>query len=217
MLLYSDTYAQVTKLRNTAPPTRIAAAAALARELGVFRTRDFVRRGFSREYLSRLGQRGEVNQVGRGLYSHRTFEGNEHQTLVEAAKRIPGGVVCLLSALAYHQLGTQAPHAVWLALPRHHGKPRVRDLPLRLHRFSKASYAAGIEEHHLPGGTVQVYSPAKTVADCFKYRNKIGHDVCIEALSDVLRRKRATLPELSRYAAVCRVSRVMRPYLEAMQ
>lgn len=193
------------------------AAAKATRELGIFRAQDFTGRGFPREYLRRLAQRGEINQVGRGLYSYRTFEGGEHQTLVEVAKRVPGGVVCLLSALAFHGIGTQAPHAVWLALPRGHRLPRVHELLVRLRTFSQASYAAGIEKHALPGGTVRVYSPAKTVVDCFKFRNKIGIDICIEALADCLRRKRATLPELERHAILCRVDRVIRPYLEAMQ
>lgn len=176
-----------------------------------------MRAGFPREYLRRLSSSGEVNQLGRGLYSHRSFQAGEHQTLVEVSKRIPAGVVCLLSALAYHRLGTQAPSAVWLALPRAHGRPRVTDLPLRLHVFSDSSYEAGIEEHPLPGGTVRIYSPAKTIVDCFKFRNKVGIDVCLEALSDGLRRKRVQLPEIERFAQLCRVSRVMRPYLEAMQ
>jgi predicted transcriptional regulator of viral defense system len=201
---------------NTAQ-THLGAALEAARRLGVFRARDFVASGFPREYLRRLGQSGGITQLGRGLYSHRGFEPGEHQTLVEAAKRVPDGVVCLLSALAYHRLGTQAPHAVWLALPRGHRLPRVADLSVRLLVYSRETHAAGCEEHALPGGTVRVYSPAKTVADCFKFRSKVGLDVCIEALSDCLRQKRATLPEIERHAKLCRVSRVMRPYLEAMQ
>lgn len=205
------------KANRNIPSTRIVAAIEAARSLGVFRAREFVECGFSREYLRRLGVRGEITQLSRGLYRYRKFEAGEYQTLVEVAKRIPDGVVCLLSSLVFHRLGTQAPHAVWLALPRGHRRPSAADLPVRLHVYSKVSHAAGIEEHGLPGGTVRVYSPAKTVADCFKFRSKVGIDVCVEALSDCLRQRRATLPEIERHAKICRVSRVMRPYLEAMQ
>ena len=202
--------------RNTTLSPRLQGAAALARKLGVFRARDFVVGGYPREYLRRLVARAEVNQIGRGLYNSAGFQGDEHQTMVEAAQRVPSGVVCLLSALRYHKIGTQSPGDVWLALPRGKNIPRIRDLPVRLCRFSAASHEAGIEEHHLSGGAVRIYSPAKTIADCFKFRHKIGLDVCVEALGDCLRQRRATLPELSRFAAVCRVARVLQPYLEAM-
>jgi len=183
----------------------------------MFRARDFVTAGYPREYLRRLVAREQVRQISRGLYASTSFEGNEHQTLVEVAKRVPAGVVCLVSALSFHQLGTQLPSEVWLALPLGTSYPRIRDLPVRFCKFSRPTHALGIEEHHLPGGTVRVYSPAKTVVDCFKFRNKIGMDVAIEALSDCLRKRRATVAQLNEFAAACRVAKVMRPYLEAMQ
>lgn len=182
----------------------------------MFRARDFVVKGYPREYLRRLVARQEVNQIGRGLYAFSSFQGTEYQSLVEAAKRVPAGVVCLLSALGYHKLGTQAPGKIWMALPRDKNYPRITDLPLRFCKFSAASHGTGIEEHHLSGGMVRIYSPAKTIADCFKFRHKVGLDVCVEALGDCLRQRRATLPEITRFAVVCRVSQVMRPYLEAM-
>jgi predicted transcriptional regulator of viral defense system len=126
-------------------------------------------------------------------------------------------VVCLVSALSFHQLGTQLPSKVWLAIPQGTSYPRVRDLPVRFYKFSRSTHALGIEEHHLPGGTVRVYSPAKTVVDCFKFRNKIGTDVAIEALSDCLRKGRATVAQINECAVACRVAKVMRPYMEAMQ
>jgi predicted transcriptional regulator of viral defense system len=192
-------------------------AAAATKRLGVFRARDFVRAGYSREYLRRLLTREHVRQISRGLYASTSFEGNEYQTLVEVSKRVPAGVVCLLSALSFHRLGTQLPSEVWLALPLGTSYPRIRDMPVRFCKFSRPTYALGLEEHHLPGGTVRIYSPAKTVADCFKFRNKIGIDVAIEALGDCIRKRRATVAQLYEFAAACRVAKVMQPYLEAMQ
>lgn len=173
--------------------------------------------GYPREYLRRLVDRRQVRHIRRGLYAHGSFEGDEHQTLVEVAKRVPTGVVCLLSALSFHKLGTQLPSAVWLALPFGASYPRIRDLPIRFCKFSRLTHALGVEEHHLSGGTVRVYSPAKTVVDCFKFRNQIGMDVAIEALGDCLRKRRATVTQLNEFAAACRVANVMRPYMEAMQ
>lgn len=191
-------------------------AADLARELGVFRAREFVTHGFPRAYLRRLQQRGIINRTGRGLYRHADLDFNENLSFVELAKRIPAGIICLYSALNFHQLGTQAPRTVWLAVPRQHGRPQFDHPPVRLRRFSPAAYAAGIEEHPQPGGTIRVYSVAKTVADCFKYRRKFGLDVCLEALAECLRQKRATVDELVHFGKICRVDRVMRPYIEAM-
>lgn len=203
--------------RNTPRPTRLIDAEGVAKRLGIFRARDFVAAGFPREYLRRLTAREKVRQISRGLYASTSFEGNEHQTLVEISKRVPAGVVCLVSALSFHRLGTQLPSEVWLALPIGTSYPRIRDMPVRFFKFSRSTHAQGIEEHQLPGGTVRVYSPAKTVVDCFKFRNKIGIDVAIEALSDCLRNRRATVKQLNEFAVACRVVNVMRPYLEALQ
>jgi predicted transcriptional regulator of viral defense system len=179
--------------RNTG--TRLKKAGDLAVSLGVFRARDMVAAGYSREYLRRLVGREQVRQLGRGLYASVKFDGDHHLYLVEAAKRMPRGVVCLISALQFHRIGTQSPHQLWLALPRGTNFPRSGNPPFRFCKFSKASYTFGVEEHTLPGGTVRIYSPAKTVADCFKYRN---------------------MNELTKAAAVCRVSRVLQPYLEML-
>lgn len=172
--------------------------------------------GYSREYLRRLVDREQVRQLGRGLYVSMAFDGDQHLSLVEAAKRVPRGVVCLVSALQFHGIGTQSPHEVWLALPRDSNLPREIDLPLRFCRFSGTAYAFGIQEHELSGGTVRVYSPAKTVADCFKYRNKYGLDVAVEALRDGWRGKKFSMKDLSAAAVVCRVGKVMQPYLEML-
>jgi predicted transcriptional regulator of viral defense system len=205
---------EVKTERNTG--TRLTQAGDLAANLGVFRARDMVAAGYSREYLRRLVGREQVRQLGRGLYASVNFDGDHHLTLVEAAKRVPRGVVCLISALQFHRIGTQAPHQVWLALPRATNFPRSGNPPFRFCKFSQASYAFGVEEHALPGGPVRIYSPAKTVADCFKYRNKYGLDVAVEALREGWREKKFTMSELTRAAAVCRVSRVLQPYLEML-
>ena len=140
----------------------------------------------------------------------------EHHTLAEACVRVPHGVVCLLSALRYHDLTTQAPFEVWLAVETDKWRPVVDYPPLRIVRFSGAAFTEGVEEHLVEGVTVRVYGVAKTIADCFKYRNKIGLDVALEALRDVRDRRLATNDALWRYAQVCRVANVMLPYLEAL-
>ena len=172
--------------------------------------------GYPREYLRRLVSQERVRQLSRGLYASAGFDGDQNQSLVEAAKRVPRGVVCLVSALQFHGIGTQAPHQIWLALPRGSNRPRGVSLPLRFAKFSGPAYSFGVEEHALTGGTVRVYSPAKTVADCFKYRQKYGLDVAVEALREAWRAKKFTIKELAAAAAVCRVSRVMQPYLEML-
>ena len=188
----------------------------LIRSAGVFRARDLEQEGFSRKQLSRLHARGLVEQVGRGLYRVPDAEISENQTLVEAARRVPHGVLCLLSALRFHEMTTQNPFEVWLAIGRKDRLPKVDHPPLRTVRFSGAALTEGIEEHVLQGVPVRVYKPAKTVADCFKYRNKIGLDVAIEALRDGVEKRLATFDDLWKYAKICRVSNVMRPYLESV-
>jgi predicted transcriptional regulator of viral defense system len=136
--------------------------------------------------------------------------------LAAAGARVPHGVVCLLSALRFHDLTTQNPSEVWLAIDRKARAPDQRELPLRIVRFSGKARLKGIEEHEIDGVKVRIYNPAKTVADCFKYRRKIGTDVALEALHDCWRSKRCTADELWLYAAICRVTNVMRPYLETV-
>jgi predicted transcriptional regulator of viral defense system len=194
--------------------TRFKAAGAHASRLGVFRARDMVVAGFPREYLRRLVRQKQVRQLGRGLYASAGFDGDEHQSLVEAAKRVPRGVVCLVSALQFHGIGTQSPHQVWVALPR--GSNCPRGLNLRFCQFSGSAYSFGIEEHRLNGGTVRVYSPAKTVSDCFKYRQKYGLDVAVEALREGWRGRKFSMKDLADAAAVCRVTRIIQPYLEML-
>jgi predicted transcriptional regulator of viral defense system len=188
----------------------------LAREAGILRARDLGRLGIAREHLSRLEERGLLARVDRGLYMLPDAEVTEHHSLVEATGRVPHGVVCLLSALAFHHLTTQAPHEVWMAIDAKAYRPKSDVLPLRVVRFSGAALTYGIETHVIEGARVRVFSPAKTVADCFKYRYKIGQDVALEALREIWRERRTTVHELMAAAQVCRVAKVMRPYLEAL-
>ena len=187
----------------------------IAEQAGVLRPRDLDVHGIPRIYLSRLCERGHLQRVGRGLYVLPNADVTEHHTLAEACKRVPHGVVCLLSALRFHGLTTQSPHEVWLAIGSKAWRPQVDHPTLRFVRFSARALEAGVEEHSIEGVIVRVYSPAKTVADCFKYRNKIGLDVALEALRDCRGQSRCTNDELWHYAKICRVANVIRPYMEA--
>jgi len=184
-------------------------------EAVVLRPRDLERHGISRSSLQRLVQRGEVERVGRGLYMLPGADVTEHHSLVEACKRVPQGIVCLLSALRFHDLTTQNPFEVWLAIPQGAWRPHDPELSLRIVYLSQTTHDAGVEEHKVEGTDVRVYSAARTVAECFKFRNKIGLDVALEALRDYRRRYRAGLDEIWRFAKLCRVTGVMRPYLES--
>ena len=188
----------------------------LVEEMGVLRARDLNPHGIPRTYLSRLCAAGKLRRIARGLYVLPNSEITEHHSLAEACKRVPKGVVCLLSALRFHELTTQAPSKVWLAIGEKAWKPRIDYPPLRIVRFSQATLNAGVEDHQIEGVPVRVFSPAKTVADCFKYRNKIGLDVAIESLRECLRSRRCTVDDLWHYAKICRIQNVMRPYLESL-
>lgn len=189
----------------------------LAKRRGIVRSRDLVPANAPRATLSRLVHAGKLIKVGRGLYALPDYQQSEHQQLAEIAVRAPSGVFCLLTALNFHRLTTQSPHELWLAISNKARAPKVDYPPLRVVRFSGAALTEGIEEHAVDGVIVRVYSVAKTVADCFKYRNKIGLDVALEALRECRRERRATSDELWQYAKLCRVSNVMRPYLESIE
>jgi predicted transcriptional regulator of viral defense system len=192
----------------------------LARKAGILRARDVTAHGFHPELLRRLCDRGLLVRTGWGLYTVADAPPTEHRTLVEVCKRMPRGVVCLLSALQFHGLTTQLPFEVWLAVDRavdrRSRRPSRDPLPVRIVHFSGPAFTTGIEEHRLEGVPVRVYQAAKTVADCFKFRNKLGLDVALEALRDCWGQRRATMDELWQAARVCRVANVMRPYLESL-
>ncbi len=171
--------------------------------------------GIHRQVLTRMVAEGRIERVARGLYRLPSMTITENHALAIAAATVPNGVVCLLSALQFHGIGTQLPSEVWLALDRRAWKPTLRHPPLKIVRFTGPALTEGVESHRVEGRDVKVYSVAKTIADCFKYRNKIGLEVALEALRVAWQSRRLTMDELERYAAICRVQRVMRPYLEA--
>ena len=187
----------------------------LLRRAGTARSRELVASGITRSQLSRMVAAGQLVRVARGLYAMPDYQGGEHSALVAVAKRAPGVVFCLLTALRIHDLTTQAPFEVWIAIANKGHPPRLDYPPLRTVRFSDAALGAGVETQQVDGVEVRVTSVAKTVADCFKFRNKIGLDVALEALREARRTRKASADELWRYAKINRVTNVMRPYLEA--
>jgi len=188
----------------------------LARELGLLRPRDLQAAGIPRVYLKQLVEQGELVKTGRGLYVCADTAFTENHSLAEAAKLVPQGVICLLSALRYHDLTTENPAAVWIAIPRGTRPPRSSAPALRVARFSGPMMTLGIERHVIQGVSVPIYSVAKTIADCFRFRNRIGVNIAFEALRDAWRNKRTTSDELWRCAKLCRVLNVMRPYFESL-
>ena len=188
----------------------------LARSQGLIRPCDLAPVGLPRVSLTRAVRRGQLVRVGRGLYGLPGREVSAHGSLAEVARRVPKGVVCLLSALRFHGLTTQAPFEVWLAIENKSFAPKLDFPPLRIVRFSGAALTEGVEEHVVDGVTIRVTGVAKTVADCFKYRNKIGLEVAMEALREAWREKRMSSDDIWRYAKICRVANVMRPYLESL-
>ncbi len=179
-------------------------------------SREIVAAGIHRPVLTRLVATGEIERIARGIYRLPEQPITEHHGLAVASTAVPHGVVCLLSALQFHGIGTQLPSEVWLTIDRRARRPSLEYPPLRIVRSSGAALTEGVESHRLEGRTVRIYGVAKTLADCFKYRNKIGLDVGLEALREAWRARRFTMADLDRYARICRVQRVMRPYLEAL-
>ncbi len=183
---------------------------------GVIRSRDLDRQGIPRVYLTRLHKRHLIERVARGIYRKPGHAMSEYHSLATVAKKSPNATVCLLSALTFHKFTTQSPHAVWIAINRKARRPPDAPVKLRIVRFSGDALTSGVEQHNIEGVNVRVYNPAKTVADCFKYRNKIGLDVAIEALKECRSLRLCNNDDLSKYAKICRVWNVMRPYMEAL-
>ena len=192
------------------------AVLALAEQRPLLRARDLAALGLPTMALSRLVAAGRLERVARGLYSLPGRPLSEHRALAVVALRVPQGVVCLLSALRVHGIGTQAPFEVWMAIPHHSPTPRIDQPALRAIRMSGAALSEGVETLQIDGVGVAVFNASKTVADCFKYRNKIGLDVALEALRDGWAQRKLTADALWHYAAIDRVSNVMRPYLESI-
>ena len=188
----------------------------LVRHKGLLRACDLDAIDAPRVVLTRLTAAGLLERIGRGLYRLPDDHGSEYESLVTVATRVPQAVFCLLTALQFHELGTQLPRQLWIAMPRGSHAPRIDYPPIRMVQFTGEAYRAGVQEVERDGATLRVYSVAKTVADCFKHRNKIGLDVALEALKDARARNMASVDDIWRNAQVCRVANVMRPYLESI-
>jgi len=188
----------------------------LVRHKGLLRACDLDAIEAPRIVLTRLTAAGLLERIGRGLYRLPDDHGSEYESLVTIAIRVPQAVFCLLTALQFHELGTQLPRQLWIAMPRGSHAPRIDYPPIRMVQFTGEAYRAGVQEVERDGATLRVYSVAKTVADCFKHRNKIGLDVALEALKDARARNMASVDDIWRNAQVCRVANVMRPYLESI-
>lgn len=188
----------------------------LARSKEIFSASDAAAAGIHSAWLSRAVVEGTLERVARGRYRLAGRETTEHHTLALVASRAPAAVVCLLSALQFHHIGTQTPVEVWIAVERRVARPHMSYPPLRVARFSGAAFTEGVERHVIEGQEVQVYTLAKTIADCFKFRNRIGLDVALEALNDAWQQRRLSLADLNDYARIDRVQSVMQPYIEAV-
>jgi predicted transcriptional regulator of viral defense system len=201
---------------KSAQSTIKRAESVFKRKGGLLRMSDAIRAGVHRDTLRVMVQRGDLEKLSRGLYRLIDSRTPSHPDLAAVAVKVPQGVICLISALAYHELTTQIPHEVYLAIDRNSEPPRIEFPPVRTFRFSGAAFTEGVDRHKVDSVTLRVYSREKTIADCFKFRNKIGLDTCVEALRRY-RESRGFNPDvLLRYAAICRVKQVIRPYIEAV-
>lgn len=199
-----------------AKTTEAARLLKLARKQPILRVRDLAAADIHPEHLRRLHQAGVVERTSRGVYRLVEAEYTEHLSLAEVSKRVPHGVVCLLSALQFHRIGTQLPPDVWLAVDRRSARPASMNPKLRVVRLSGKAFSDGIEKKQIDGVMVQIYCPAKTVVDCFKFRHKVGQDVALEALRESWRSRKVTMKDLIHFSKVCRVEKVIRPYLESL-
>lgn len=172
--------------------------------------------GIHRDTLRTMVATGDLQKISRGLYQLVEATPSPHPDLAAVATKVPQGVICLISALSFHELTTQIPHEIYLAIGRNSEPPRIDYPPIRVFRFSGATFTDGVEKHQLGSITVRIYSREKTLADCFKYRNKIGLDTALEAIRLYKQSRRMNVEALMRYATICRVANVMKPYLEAM-
>ncbi|VAW50305.1 Protein co-occurring with FIG00645039: hypothetical protein with HTH-domain [hydrothermal vent metagenome] len=188
----------------------------LVRGQSVIRPRDLKEHSLPKDYLYILAQEGVIERVGRGLYQWPNKDLGRHHSLVEISKLAPNAVVALLSALNYHNMTTQNPHQIWLAIDRKAWRPEISYPPVRFVTMSAESLHSGVETHSIEGVSIKVFNPAKTVVDCFKYRGKVGLDVALEALREGWSARKFTIDELQGYAKICRVQKVMQPYLESL-
>jgi len=197
-------------------PTQTTRILELAHRQRLLSAADLRSHGWSPQLLLKLHRTGQLQRVSRGLYSLPDSEVTEHQSLAEVCRRVPKAVVCLLSALQFHEIGTQLPHEIWIALPEATQTPALDYPSLRIARLRGEAYSEGIETIVEHGSMIRVYSLAKTITDCFKFRHKVGLDVALEALKEAWRQRRLNIDEVTRYAKINRVAQVMQPYLEAV-
>ena len=188
----------------------------LIKKSRILRARDILSNGIHQQTLCRAYNKWLIAKAGRGLYTVHTYEPSAYHGIIEIAKLVPDAVICLTSALSFYEIGTQLPAEIWIALEKGKVPPRITYPPIRVVHFSGMSYSEGVERNYIEGVDVKVYSPAKTVADCFKFRNKIGLDVAVEAIRVCVRSKKCTVDEIFHYARICRVGRIIKPYLEAL-
>jgi len=197
--------------------THIQRVLDLAHRKGMVRPSDLQEIGVSRIVLSRLMGNGQLQKVGRGLYRLPDYEPTENESLATIATKVPQAIFCLFTALQFHELTTQLPRQVWIAMPRGSHVPKIDYPPIKMIQFSGIAYSEGIEIYERDQVKLRIYGVAKTIADCFKHRNKIGIDVALEALKVARSRNKANANDLWHYAKICRVANVMRPYLEAIE
>jgi predicted transcriptional regulator of viral defense system len=182
----------------------------------VIRPKDLSALGIPGQYLSQMAKAGLIEKIDRGLYASPNRELNENVQLIEITQKVPNAVICLLSVLRFHELTTQAPFETWIAIDRKARRPEIQYPPTRIVTFSSACLSEGIEVHEINGVNVKMFSIEKTIADCFKYRNKIGIDVAVEALKEAINEDKITLNDLWHYSKICRVGNIIRPYVEAL-
>jgi len=192
------------------------AVAVFKKHGGILRTAQALRAGIHPGTLYAMRDSGTLEVVSRGVYRLADSSPLGNPDLVTVATRVSGGVICLISALAFHELTTQIPHEVHVALPRGAEEPRLDHPPIKTYRFTGEAYTEGVETHELDGVIVRIFSPEKTLADCFKFRTKVGLDTAVEAVRFYRERKRVKVDDLMHYAAICRVNKIIRPYLEAL-
>ncbi len=213
MLLFGGIFNRSGSMNNTVEHAK----AIIRKHGGIIRTSDAISRGIHPRTLYRLRDEGEVEQLARGLFRLSSLQPVGDPDLAIVAGKVPEGVVCLLSSLAIHELTTQIPHTVHLAISRSARYPVLDYPPIKVYRFSKESFSSGIEKHDIGGAVIRVYNVEKTIADCFKYRNKLGLDLALEALRNYRRKPGAQFQRILEYSRINRVDKIIRPYLEALQ
>lgn len=207
----------MTTRHTDGPDSRFSRAVSIFKERGgILRTAEAIHAGIHPDTLYTMRNSGSLDMISRGVYRLSDNPPLGNPDLVTVAIRVPGGVICLISALAFHELTTQIPHSVHIALSRGSEEPRLDYPPVKTYRFTGKAFTEGVEIHDLDGKHVRIYSPEKTLADCFKFRNKIGIDTAVEAIRFYRERKNTRIDDLMRYADICRVARIIRPYLEAL-